>query len=566
MGGPPGLPPDLLCAWDEALARLAADADKDAAQPSCELLSVTSDEHGHARVVAAASLARGTSLCLPHARTFCRAELAACEDTPDLWTRVELVHCDSQDADATWAVPHTLVSTLRFCFDPGAASAVVATPSRAGCVVITLRELQAGEEIVRQAAAGLTRSVSRAAAALGLLSRHRWADDDEYTSLECAVTAAMAAAPPVPTPRLRGSEGCPADMPEIPVPSVPVRIYTDYALIAEQLAHDARFDVADAPKELDMLWLMRPLSDFSQLPPGLLVNQFPYEGCLVRKDLCSPVTARLAPSAANSASGFPAWCPPTFDLATQSHLWRATHRADTTWIVKRASGTHSSDCCITRLPACVLRYAIATDCDRVAQQYIEHPALLPWHEAGIDADGPPSLRKFDVRVYVAVRQFWPRLDAVLDTRFYGRVASSTYSAHPDTHGARAVHLTVTWYGQQQHTSAPATPLLLPAHDLQRLVAQLAGSWSDVQTSLAAALHELFETAGRCFVGRAQNSRALYGCDIMFTPSWQPQVLEVNFCGDLSTLLHRVPGGCPGFVGDTLSFLCLGDVCEHHVRL
>jgi hypothetical protein len=337
-----------------------------------------------------------------------------------------------------------------------------------------------------------------------------------------------------------------------------VRIYTDYGLVAEQLACDARFEVVNEPRELDLLWMTRPLTDFQQLPAGLLVNQFPFEGCLVRKDLFGPITSRLS----TSTSSFPPWMPPTYDLATQAHLWRAKYpqAGTTTWIVKRATGTHSKDCCITSHAECVLQYALAHDCDRVAQEYIAHPALLPW------GDGQ---RKFDMRVYVAVRRFSPCLEAVMDSRLYGRVAGAAYSAHPDTHGEFDVHFTVSWYNDMlsgAEASASSQPLLLPSAELQRLMTSAGGKWPDIQTALIAALRELFTTAGRGFIGSAPDSRALYGVDVMFTQSWQPQILEVNFSGDLATLVQRLPGGSPGFVGDTFAYLCFGDLSEHHVAL
>jgi hypothetical protein len=335
-----------------------------------------------------------------------------------------------------------------------------------------------------------------------------------------------------------------------------VRIYTDYALIAEQLVCDARFEVVNEPRELDLLWTTRPLTDFQQLPAGLLVNQFPFEGCLVQKDLLGPLTSRLSTS---TSGNFPPWMPPTYDLATQSHLWRAKYQAGTTtWIVKRATGTHSNDCCVSSVLECVLQYALADDCDRVAQEYIAHPALLPWGD---------QRRKFDMRVYVAVRRFWPCLEAVMDSRLYGRVAGAAYSAHPDTHGEFDVHFTVSWYNNMSGAEASVSqPLLLPSAELQRLMTSAGGKWPDIQATLIAALRELFSTAGRCFIGSAPDSRALYGVDVMFTESWQPQILEVNFSGDLATLVQRLPGGSRGFVGDTIAYLCFGDMSEHHVAL
>ena len=63
---------------------------------------------------------------------------------------------------------------------------------------------------------------------------------------------------------------------------------------------------------------------------GQLVNQFPYEACIIRKDLLPATLRRLhaaereadpqreaAPQDAPAASWHPQWFPPAFDLATE---------------------------------------------------------------------------------------------------------------------------------------------------------------------------------------------------------------------------------------------------------
>jgi hypothetical protein len=83
-----------------------------------------------------------------------------------------------------------------------------------------------------------------------------------------------------------------------------VRIYTDYPVLAAALAAHPGFEVASEPSGIDALWTNTPLRDFRQLPPGLLVNQFPYEGCLVRK--VRAAAAARADTLAADASRFDA--------------------------------------------------------------------------------------------------------------------------------------------------------------------------------------------------------------------------------------------------------------------
>jgi hypothetical protein len=68
-----------------------------------------------------------------------------------------------------------------------------------------------------------------------------------------------------------------------------------------------------------------------------LVNQFPYEACLIRKDLLQQTLRRHhaeaveADAQAASLSGrpsdfFPSWYPATYDLATEVQYFLEDHR------------------------------------------------------------------------------------------------------------------------------------------------------------------------------------------------------------------------------------------------
>jgi hypothetical protein len=277
-------------------------------------------------------------------------------------------------------------------------------------------------------------------------------------------------------------------------------------------------------------------------------------------------------------------------LATEAHRFIAAHDAaaaaggdGVTWIVKRATGTHSADACVTRSVACVLRHALAPAAggDRIAQRYAPRPALLR------------GRRKFDVRVYVAVRAFSPMLVAAVDDRYYGRVAAAPFSMSEDSLSRFDTHFTVSWYkpasggGAESaaHEDGEPLPALLSRAQLEAAACEAGWDWGAADAAMRAALAQLFAAAGRSAIAPFPAARGLYGCDVLFeeeeeeeqddhahaqqaVPSaerptlrrvrLQPRLLEVNFCGDLATLLTRVPGGAPGFVGDVMAYLFAND--------
>ena len=141
---------------------------------------------------------------------------------------------------------------------------------------------------------------------------------------------------------------------------------------------------------------------------------------------------------------------------------------------------------------------------------------------------------------------------------------------------------MTWYAPAP--GAPGAPhsRLMDRASLEGAARAEGVDWqAQVHRPMLRALRELLAGAGALRIGGGRpDSRALYGVDIL--PAWrqqeapphealgaagrtgaaaryiQPLVLEVNFQGDLDTLLERVPaaGGAaaPSFVFDVLSYL------------
>ncbi len=173
---------------------------------------------------------------------------------------------------------------------------------------------------------------------------------------------------------------------------------------------------------------------------------------------------------------------------------------------------------------------------------------------------------------MAVRSFAP-LVAAVDARYYGRVAAAPFSMAPDALSRFDTHFTVGFYAAEA-AAAAATPAAAPASAdddagalppllgraaLEAAAAAEGWDWAATDAAMRAALASLFAAAGDT-IGAFPAGRALYGCDILFEApdasgyGATPRLLEVNFCGDLATLLTRVPGGAPAFVSDVMGYL------------
>lgn len=160
-------------------------------------------------------------------------------------------------------------ASVSFQAAPADSSDGDATP-RALCVLRILRDVAQGEEITADLAPAGRRNLSRAVRLLTLLPASSWAAGREPAA--AAVQAALAG-PPLPgapgAPRGSAEEaaaaprrdGQAAEDSELPEPSKPVRVFTDYPLLAERLT-DPSFEIAPEPAGIDVLWLIQPLRDF----------------------------------------------------------------------------------------------------------------------------------------------------------------------------------------------------------------------------------------------------------------------------------------------------------------
>ena len=243
-----------------------------------------------------------------------------------------------------------------------------------------------------------------------------------------------------------------------------VKVCSDSAWVREQLtgqgSHNLplnpRLELTDTPDEAHALWMSMHIAQLPQiygfkmkpakntvlagslgLPPGCgfgygscqVLNQLPYEACLIRKDHLAD-TISLWHTKQGGTSSLPPWLPRTYDLTRPQEVasWlghaianarlqdidsssksnssgsRTAHGVDKTsgadsdaspppppsdvWVVKPAALARSLGTTVTRSPACVMQLLLLGP--QVAQAYLTPPLLY-------------QNRKFDCRFNVLLR-------------------------------------------------------------------------------------------------------------------------------------------------------------------
>lgn len=123
-----------------------------------------------------------------------------------------------------------------------------------------------------------------------------------------------------------------------------LKIFTDYSIAQELMAENDDYEVVSSEGEADFIFALSNITDFYAYPLRTKLNQFPYEGGLVRKDLL-PLTVRRYCYKQGQA---PKWWLPCYDLTTEFHYFAdeilrrsMDPNALNTWILKPARGTHA---------------------------------------------------------------------------------------------------------------------------------------------------------------------------------------------------------------------------------
>ena len=314
---------------------------------------------------------------------------------------------------------------------------------------------------------------------------------------------------------------------------MPVKIFSDYPDVDDKHSTDPRFVFVAAQGEADVLFTVQHVRDFIGLRPTVRVNQFPFEACLIRKDML-PLTAR-------TISPTPAWYLQTYDLRTEAAQFiaefsRRRASGHRTWIVKPAQAARAARVYVSDDLQAILRRSDPPLPDQIVQLYVRDPMLI---------DG----RKFDLRVFVCVLSFAP-FKAYVQRNIYARLAPKKFAAADNLHDL-AAHVTICLYDPDPVIAAQQD--MLTPLQLQAELASAGHSWGKIEASIHAAIGELFRAASP-IIGEWPRSRAVYGVDVMLDAAGSPYILEVNFCPDFGSPLRRVHEGYPHFIDNLLSVL------------
>lgn len=322
-----------------------------------------------------------------------------------------------------------------------------------------------------------------------------------------------------------------------------IKIYTDYDVIKNEVIDylSSNITIVDNEDDADFLFLTRHVKEFLKI--NKILNQFPYEGGIVSKDLL-PLTVRgycYKYDSNGQQSIPPKWWLPCYDLSTEFHFLsveykrREKYGLSNKWIIKPAQGTRGLGHIIVDDKAGLIGIANAapllksfdnpnsetnnTTTDRIAQLLVEKPLLVNGY-------------KFDLRVFVVVRSFIP-FDAYVHNLFYARLANKVYDVTKVKDNE--VMLTVNCYSEdediankQQRLTRNNLKIALENEYKDSL------NWEqDSIESMYTLLTEFFGGVARS-IGSWPNSRAYYAVDIIFDHSDEipmPYLVECNFMGD-----------------------------------
>ncbi|CAI9100721.1 OLC1v1037881C1 [Oldenlandia corymbosa var. corymbosa] len=289
-----------------------------------------------------------------------------------------------------------------------------------------------------------------------------------------------------------------------------LRVYSDIPQVEEFLTRP-EFVITSEPKDADIIWTSMQVDEETKKVAGLsdkqIINQFPFEACLVMKH-------HLAETV-QEAYGSPDWLQPTYNLETEltqligDYYMRERDRLNNLWILKPWNMARTIDTTVTNNLSAIIR--LMETGPKICQKYIEHPSLFKG-------------KKFDLRYLVLVRSIIP-LDIYLADTFWVRLANNSYTLDQNSLFEYETHFTVNNYrGRLNHLD---TSQFVKEFELEHHV-----NWMDIHSRVKRMLRSVFEAAAIVHPEmHSQTSRAMYGVDVMLDSNFQPKLLEVTYCPD-----------------------------------
>lgn len=327
-----------------------------------------------------------------------------------------------------------------------------------------------------------------------------------------------------------------------------IKIYTDYYVINEIKDFLAdNLQLVDNEDDADFLFLTKNVKDFLSI--NKLLNQFPFEGGIVRKDLL-PLTIRGYCYKSDEMGKLiaPTWWLPCYDISTEFHLLsieyqrRKKFNFSNKWIIKPSQGTRGKGHVVVNGSDGLLYIAKSTpllkcfddnDCnssnvvDRVAQLLVEKPLLVNGY-------------KFDLRVFVVVRSFIP-FEVYVHNLYFARLANKPYDS-TQVHD-NEIMLTVNCYSEDEDVANRQQRMTKENLKINLETEYDGLKWDDCIESMYRLLYELFYGV-KDSIGKWPDSKAYYAVDIIFDHSTTipiPKLVEVNFMGDWHGIFHIVEG-------------------------
>ncbi|OMJ77308.1 hypothetical protein SteCoe_23134 [Stentor coeruleus] len=294
---------------------------------------------------------------------------------------------------------------------------------------------------------------------------------------------------------------------------LPLRIATDLEFFENSLT-DKKFALTDADNA-QVLWTRTKVIDPKAFVNDKYLNQFPYETCIVMKNMLAQTVQKAAQVP---------WFPLSFDLNHEfsafmgEYLQRQKSGQDNHWIIKPINMSRGIDCVITNSLDFVSRL-IETG-PKIAQKYIERPFLL---------DG----RKNDMRFIVLLKSVQP-LSLYIYNHFWIRSANVQYTLSHTHHFSYETHFTVMNY------SGHIMRHIKDHEFVSKFENSTNQPWATAQGKIYKAIKELFTIACRDGKMHREKSRAIYGIDIILDSNLEPQILEVNFCPDCERAVKYYP--------------------------
>lgn len=395
--------------------------------------------------------------------------------------------------------------------------------------------------------------------------------------------------------------------------NLPLKVYTDYDLLAKHLTNQSKFILTENRDEADILWLMEHFKNYAELvrdTPKLYVNQFPFEYVITIKDLLAVICRRQNNEIntndlncfdkaykVKKLETYPRWLPTTYNLKTELIQFASYYQnrkqfgLDNYWIVKPWNLARSLNTHITNNLSEIVRLPCTGP--KIAQKYIENPVLFLRNDINV-------LVKFDIRYVLLVKSMKKPIEAYIDRKFYLRFCNKAFSlTHFDDYDK---HFTVMNYRmdegvQNELGHRNRDDELEVGSGLHHLKCEdffLKWSrqypdhpWSKIEDDICTMLYEMLECSIQLppprGIGHCAQSRAMYAVDIIL--EWsndvtsntidndiqpvpisrrciQPKLLEVNWSPDC----ERACKYYPDFYNDIFDLLFLNKSNEKIFRL